>query len=269
MDTSIRPCSIPMEYYAREKNGLSPEELFSGVKFPEYHQLQHLNVWGFPTFVLDPKLQDGKKLPKWSPRARQGQYLGRSKKHSSTVGPILNISTGHTSPKYHCVYDDHFSTVLNAEANSVIDHENFTPESWQKLCEAGLEKVIEPDQDKYGNPIPFPELHDSWLTPGEITGRENHRKRRHQRALNRRVEPSEVSGGEDSDDDSESSSHSTQPFSAPEGETIESLVDQSTQPLSAPEGVTIESLVDHLESELDNVVNYIDDILLNDESEPP
>jgi len=47
---------------------LAPLELFSSTKFPSYENLQQTYVWGCPTYVLDPKLQDGKKLPKWNPR---------------------------------------------------------------------------------------------------------------------------------------------------------------------------------------------------------
>ena len=56
---------------------LSPEELLSGLKTPMAETiLQSLRVWGCPTYVLSPKLQDGKKIPKWDARARRGQYLG-------------------------------------------------------------------------------------------------------------------------------------------------------------------------------------------------
>eukprot|EP00957_Ditylum_brightwellii_P127137 9693130-Ditylum_brightwellii.AAC.1 len=33
------------------------------------------HVWGCPTYVLDPALQDGKKLPKWHPCKHCGQFL--------------------------------------------------------------------------------------------------------------------------------------------------------------------------------------------------
>jgi hypothetical protein len=48
------------------KRGLrpSPEELFSGTKYQNYNHLQRAHVWGCPVYVLDPSLQDGKKIPK-------------------------------------------------------------------------------------------------------------------------------------------------------------------------------------------------------------
>jgi len=47
---------------------MAPVELFSQTKFDNYEHLQRSHVWGCPVYVLDPKLQDGKKLPKWNPR---------------------------------------------------------------------------------------------------------------------------------------------------------------------------------------------------------
>jgi hypothetical protein len=46
---------------------LAPIELFSGTKLASHDYLQQLHVWGCPVYVLDPKLQDGKKLAKWDP----------------------------------------------------------------------------------------------------------------------------------------------------------------------------------------------------------
>jgi hypothetical protein len=68
--------------------------------------LQRCRVWGCPAYVLAPTLQEGKKIPIWHPRARRGVFLGFSTLHSSTVGLILNPSTGHVSAQYHIVYDE-------------------------------------------------------------------------------------------------------------------------------------------------------------------
>lgn len=46
---------------------MAPLELFSSSEFDSYDHLQRAHVWGCPAHALDPKLQDGKKLPKWSP----------------------------------------------------------------------------------------------------------------------------------------------------------------------------------------------------------
>ena len=42
---------------------------------------------------------------------RRGQFVGVSPKHSSTVGRILNVRTGHVSPQFHVVFDDLFTSV--------------------------------------------------------------------------------------------------------------------------------------------------------------
>eukprot|EP00957_Ditylum_brightwellii_P070530 5359195-Ditylum_brightwellii.AAC.1 len=54
--------------------GLFPMEKF-GASRVDHTDLLNLHVWGCPTYVLDPKLRDGKKLPKWSPRKQRGQFL--------------------------------------------------------------------------------------------------------------------------------------------------------------------------------------------------
>eukprot|EP00957_Ditylum_brightwellii_P138950 10591131-Ditylum_brightwellii.AAC.1 len=59
------------------QSGLSPIDKFSGTVNDNIHLLSS-HVWGCPTYVLDPKLQDGKKLPEWSPQKRGGQFLGWS-----------------------------------------------------------------------------------------------------------------------------------------------------------------------------------------------
>ena len=75
-----------------------------------------LHVWGCPTFVFDPRLQDGKKLPKWSPRSCLGFFMGYSNSRSSAVSLILNLKTGSITPRYHLVHDDRFSTVSNSNS---------------------------------------------------------------------------------------------------------------------------------------------------------
>ena len=48
---------------------LSALEMLTQMKEQYYHSIVHSHVWGCPVYVLDPKLQDGKKLPKWDPQA--------------------------------------------------------------------------------------------------------------------------------------------------------------------------------------------------------
>ena len=78
-------------------NGLTPTEIFFGTKM-ENKALLYEKTWGRSAYVLDPKLQDGKKLPKLSPRTRKGKYLGKFPVHISSVGMIRNLTTGFISP---------------------------------------------------------------------------------------------------------------------------------------------------------------------------
>ena len=91
-------------------SGLSPMELFYDTK-SDHQQLRASKVWGCPAYVLDPRIQDGKKIPRWNPRSKLGQFLGRSDEHASSVGLIRNLKTNGVSAQFHVVYDNHFSTV--------------------------------------------------------------------------------------------------------------------------------------------------------------
>jgi len=71
---------------------LSPLQLITFPRVPNYTHLQRLHVWGCPTFLLDPRLQDGRKITKWC-------FLGYSTCHSSTVSLILNLKTGSVTPQ--------------------------------------------------------------------------------------------------------------------------------------------------------------------------
>ena len=160
---------------------MSPLEIFSGTKADSYARLQRTHVWGSPVYVLDPKLQDGKKIPKFNPRSRRGQYLGQSTAHSSTIGRILNLNTGWVSPQYHVVYDNLFTTVPNAESGGLLELQDFNAESWNRLIESGLERHIDDvEYDRQGRRL-LPELHNDWLTDFERRLRNENRATRRRR----------------------------------------------------------------------------------------
>ena len=143
-------------------SGLAPIELFTGVSLTSFDHLQRSHVWGCPAYVLDPNLQDGKKLPKWQARARRGQYLGISPDHSSTIGRILNLRSGFISPQYHVIYDDLFATVPNAESGGTLEP-SLDGSFWRKLIATGYESLLIADDDD-----PLLELHPDWLTDAEL-----------------------------------------------------------------------------------------------------
>jgi len=84
MAICFKTCSLPLKNSSRSTK-LSPLELFSGFQVRAYTNHQRLHVWGCPTFLLDPELQDGKKLPKWILQSHFGFFMGYSHSHSSTV----------------------------------------------------------------------------------------------------------------------------------------------------------------------------------------
>ena len=132
--------------------GLSPLEKFAGTSMDHSH-LRHLHVWGCPTFVLDPRLQDGKRVPKWTRRARQGQNLGYSSAHGSSIALIRNLETGSVSPQFHCVFDDWFHTVYSFPKDEPIP-----ANAWSDLCLSGLEYYL----DKDIPPEQIPPLGTDW-----------------------------------------------------------------------------------------------------------
>ena len=106
---------------------ISPTEHFTSTIFPNYNHLTRAHTFGYPVYVLDPRLQESKKVPKWSVRSRRGIYIGVSKHHSSTVNLVLNPETGVISPQYHCVFNDIFSIVWSDG--------QFDPTIWECLVQ--------------------------------------------------------------------------------------------------------------------------------------
>jgi len=156
---------------------LAPTELHTRSRFSHYDHLSSLAVWGCPVYVLEPKLQDGKKLPKWKPRTRRGMYLGKSDAHANTVGRILNLKTGYISPQYHCVYDNLFTTV----ARTGDEVTSFDPLTWDQLIQSGYERSYEPEYDIHGRPLPGPMLQNEWLSGVELKARNDLKEKRWRR----------------------------------------------------------------------------------------
>ena len=101
------------------KSGLTPLELLTKQK-ADHRDILRSHVWGCPAYVLEPKLQNGQKLPKWNRRSRLGQFLGYSDEHSSLVAMIRHLKTGYISPQYHVVFDDLFETVFSSGGNDAL-----------------------------------------------------------------------------------------------------------------------------------------------------
>jgi hypothetical protein len=159
----------------RKETGLSPIEIFCGSKI-DRSVLRNAHVWGCPSYVLDPAIQDGRKLPRWQPKSRRGQFLGFSKRHSSTIGLIRNVRTNAISPQFHVVFDDAFSTV----PSRVNDDDIKPPDNWTDLLTFSRMNVYDGDEDD------VPTLDEEWLTEQEIEAR-NRQKNQFKR--NQTIQP--------------------------------------------------------------------------------
>ena len=140
-----------------DRGGMCPEELFSRTK-AGISALRRARVFGCPTYVLDSRLQDGKKIPKWEPRARTGMFLGFSSEHSSMVGLILNIRTGAITPQFHVVYDERFETVTT-------DMSLDLSETWIDLWQGSREFYLDDWDPTLDGPLP--ELDPEFKTDSE------------------------------------------------------------------------------------------------------
>ena len=94
-DLELWPFAIDYAVYlwnhmAQRSSLMAPTELYSSVKLPSYDPLLRAHVFVCPVFVLDPRLQNGKKLPKLTPRARWVN-LWVTPQHSTLVGRILHL----------------------------------------------------------------------------------------------------------------------------------------------------------------------------------
>jgi len=194
--------------------GVSPNELWSRTRFPT-NSLGRAHVFGCPVYVLDPKLQDGHKIPKWDPRARLGMFVGFSPLHSSLVPLVLNILTGKISPQYHVVFDDKFETVPSLPLGESLQQQ------WNHILTFPRECYLDVDVDHNGFPINPPSGY-TWDSPPKPL------------PLKSRGDPEIPEGvfGNDSDD---------APVGTPEGVAVG--VPQRTQAeqqvVGVPEGVAV------------------------------
>jgi hypothetical protein len=120
-------------------SSLTPTEILSGSKHP--CRLSDFHPFGCPIFVLDPRLQQGQKIPKWQPRSRLGVYLGPSPHHASNVPLVLSTTTGLVSPQFHVGFDDTFSTISSLHTNKLPDH-------WPNLFQTSTTSFVDEDYTK-------------------------------------------------------------------------------------------------------------------------
>ena len=146
----------------QRRSGITPLEMVTRCK-SDHRDLMRTHVWGCPVYVLEPQLQDGKKLPKWNRRARMGQFLGFSRVHSSTVALVRNLHTGHVSPQYHVVFDDKFETVFN-DGKSSEELDRICSELFIHSRECYAEEEYDEDGLLIYTPPPLDEV---WLSESD------------------------------------------------------------------------------------------------------
>lgn len=144
----------------RDRNGLTPLEVFTGVHQQHNDEILRAKVWGCPAYVLDPKLQDGHKLPKWKRRSHCGMYLGSSFDHAESVGRILNIRSGAVSPQFHVVYDELFTTM-----SARFDELPLTEQEWNDLLRLGPIYAAADDKDNPHVKRVAQDLYDTFEDP--------------------------------------------------------------------------------------------------------
>ena len=132
IDATLWPFALNHAYYVWNEvpkvNTFSPAQILSSSFSQEPLQvIKSLRVWRCPVCILDYRVANGKKIPKWEPRSRSGIYLGSSPAHASNVPLVLTLKMGHVTPQYHVVFDDCFSTV------ELGGSDDGTAELWQNL----------------------------------------------------------------------------------------------------------------------------------------
>jgi hypothetical protein len=175
-------------------NGIAPIEIFYSVK-QDHSLLANMRVWGSPAYVLDPKIQDRHKLPRWQPKSRHGQFMGMSKLHASTIGLIRNLRTGSVSPQFHVVYDEWFSTI----PSNANENEQAVPLNWNDLIvsESARHRIRDDEVDALPD-----HLDNEWLTDDERLEKERNQRRLQQgRNLLLPIQPAEVLPVPDDDDE--------------------------------------------------------------------
>ena len=142
---------------------MTPLEVFTKTK-SDHRDLQRAHVWGCPVFILDPRLQDGKKIPKWNCHARLAQFVGFSPEHSTLVANVRHLQTNYVSPQFHLIHDDNFETILN---DTPLDHP-LSDERLLDMFETSCEVYSNIERAEDGAIVYSPPpLDDIWLDEGE------------------------------------------------------------------------------------------------------
>jgi hypothetical protein len=111
----VEECSNVHNFVPSIKEAISPIERFLQIQVSP--RIRHCHAFGCPVYVLDGKLQTGKRLPKWDDQLRIGLFLRWLPRHSRKVALVLNLATGHVSPQFHVEFNDLFETMRPSAGN--------------------------------------------------------------------------------------------------------------------------------------------------------
>ncbi len=121
-------------------------------------------MFGAALSLFDPRLQDGKKIPKWNHRARLAQFVGFSPEHLTLVANVRHLQTNHGSPQFHLIHDDNFETILN---DTPLDHP-LSDERLLDIFDTSREVYSDIERSEDGAIIYTPPpLDDIWLDEGK------------------------------------------------------------------------------------------------------
>jgi hypothetical protein len=144
------------------KSPTTPFELFT-MQDDTFRPTDY-RVFRCPAYVLDPSLANGNPRGKWHNRCYVGVYVGVSIVHASNVAMIYNPATGLTTPAYHCLYDEDFTTVSNADPTAA-QLENL---------DSIIQRLIQTHQwhhsDQYSDPDPSIRDHNHYADPAPPSG---------------------------------------------------------------------------------------------------
>lgn len=152
------------------ETGFSPEEVLT-INKANHAILKDMPVWGCPTYVLHPTLQNQGKRPKQQQHSRRTHFMGLAEGYASNVVNIRLLKNSFISPQFHVVFDYWFESVH---------------------CDASLKELSEFDvlftEGHYEVPVEdektYFELHDDLLTKKEIV--QKHQRLAKQDEINQR-----------------------------------------------------------------------------------
>ena len=145
---AVRHAAYLFNRMPNPSTGVSPLDIFSRTRQPQA-KFHDLHVWGCPVYVLEKRIADGNKIPKWSSRSNRQLYLGVSDKHAGTVPLVLNLETGKITPQFHVVVDDWFATV-ETDSDRLPDMDT---EEWRRLFgDSAYQYVSDVDEDRVDTP---------------------------------------------------------------------------------------------------------------------